>query len=261
MLSARSITLKLGRRTLLDKVSLTTEAGEVVALVGPNGAGKSTLLRALAGELNASEGEIFYGSRSLQTLSTLERAQARSVHAQHQRADLEYTAEQVVELGRYPFHLGRPSGADRVIARAAMALTGSTDLAARICATLSGGEQARVHLARALAQVWTARAGEHALLLDEPVAALDIAWQHRALACARDFARERGSAVLAVVHDLNLAARYADRMVLLADGRIAADGPPATVLASGALGRAFGLHCRLLRDPVDGQTLLRAEPA
>lgn len=261
MLSAHELSIHRGDRCLLDRVNLALMPGEMTVLIGPNGAGKTTLLRALAGELDTARGSIRYGRHLLHALSPLERAQLRSVHAQHQRTDLDYTARQVVELGRYPWHLGKPSDEDRRIAQAAMALTGTADMAPRICSTLSGGEQARVHLARALAQVWTAREGAHALLLDEPVAALDIAWQHRVLRCARDFARARGCAVMAIVHDLNLALRYADRVVLLQSGRIRADGPPESVMMSPELASAFGLNCRVVRDSRDGATVLVAEPA
>ena len=261
MLAARNLTVRAGRRLLLDDVTLTLKPGELLALVGPNGAGKTTLLRALAGDMDVAHGSVLCAGATLQDIAPLALAQMRAVHAQHQRTDLEYTAAQVVELGRFPHHHGRPGAEDRQIARAAMALTGVDGMAARICATLSGGEQARVHLARALAQIWTAPEGAHALLLDEPVAALDIAWQHRTLACAREFAQRRGCAVLAIVHDLNLAARYADRMVLLAEGRIRADATPAAVLASPELAQAFGLRCRLLHDAYDGQAVLIAEPA
>ncbi|WP_018229541.1 heme ABC transporter ATP-binding protein [Methyloversatilis universalis] len=261
MLSAHHLGVRVGGRRLLDELTLALEPGQLCVLVGPNGAGKTTLLRALSGDLDTADGEVRYGDRPVRDLGALERARLRAVLAQHQRSDLDHLARDVVALGRYPHHLGRPTAADRAIANEAMALTGCSALAHRVCGTLSGGEQARVHLARALAQVWTAPPGGHALLLDEPVAALDIAWQHRTLACAREFARQRGTSVLAIVHDLNLAARYADRMVLLTGGRLREDGPPDQVLRSPALADAFGLRCRVLDDDGSGRPLLVAEAA
>ncbi|WP_232418103.1 AAA family ATPase [Methyloversatilis thermotolerans] len=185
----------------------------------------------------------------------------RAVYAQHQRSDLDFAAIDVVLLGRFPQHGGRPGRDDRAIALAAMTLTGSLELAHRRCATLSGGEQARVHLARALAQLWTAPDGGQALLLDEPAAALDPHWQHRVLHVAREFARQRGCAVMAIVHDLNLAARYADRMLLLDHGRVLAEGEPEQVLRSPCLASAFGLRCRLINDAGSGRPVLLTEAA
>ena len=261
MLSARHLTVRAGPRALLDDVSIDVHPGEMLALIGPNGAGKTTLLRALSGDIDAACDAVSCNGRPLRRIPAAELATLRAVHAQHQRTDLDYSAQQVVALGRFPHHGGRPSADDRAIARAAMALTGSDTLAARLYSTLSGGEQARVHLARALAQIWHGAPGAHYLLLDEPVAALDIAWQHRVLACARDRAHTHMTGVLAIVHDLNLAARYADRLVLLADGRIHADGPPLDVLQSDALATAFGLNCRVWLDPATSIPVLLAEPA
>jgi len=260
MLSVRNLTVTAGQRTLLDNVSLDVRPGELLALVGPNGAGKTTLMRALSGDIDSAHDAVSYNGRLLRHLPAAALAMLRAVHAQHQRTDLDYTAQQVVALGRFPHHGGRPGADDRAIARAAMALTGCDALADRICATLSGGEQARVHLARALSQIWRGTPGAHYLLLDEPVAALDIAWQHRVLACARDRAHSRMTGVMAIVHDLNLAARYADRLVLLADGCIRADGAALEVLQSDALAQAFGLTCRVLIDPATTRPLLLAEP-
>lgn len=261
MLSARHLCVMAGQRRLIDDVSIDVRPGEMLALIGPNGAGKTTLLRALSGDIDAACDAVSCNGRPLRHIPAAELATLRAVHAQHQRSDLDYTAQQVVALGRFPHHGGRPGADDRAIARAAMALTGCEAMADRLCSTLSGGEQARVHLARALAQIWRGTPGAHFLLLDEPVAALDIAWQHRVLACARDRAHSRMTGVLAIVHDLNLAARYADRLVLLADGRIRADGSPFEVLQSAALADAFGLECRVWIDPHTSRPLLMAEPA
>jgi iron complex transport system ATP-binding protein len=261
MLSAHQLTVSAGKRLLLDRVDLSLRPGELLVLVGPNGAGKTTLLRALSGDIGPALHAVSCNGRPLSGIPAAELATLRAVHSQQQRNDLDFTARQVVELGRFPHNGGRPGSVDRAIARSAMALTGCTELAERICATLSGGEQARVHLARALAQIWHGPTGAHYLLLDEPVAALDIMWQHRALACARERTRSHGTGVLAIVHDLNLAARYADRMVLLADGRIQADGRAFDVLHSTALARAFGIRCRVLDDPLGETPVVLTEPA
>ena len=155
----------------------------------------------------------------------------------------DFTAQEVVELGRYP-HRNQPGAEEAQIPGEAMALTGVDHLAQRSLNTLSGGERARAHLARALAQIWQAPADGAArwLLLDEPTAALDLALQHHAMRLLRDWASQRGVGVVAVLHDLNLALRYADEVLLLGHGRCQT-GPVQAVLTPEAIARVWGLEC------------------
>ncbi|MBI3973477.1 MAG: heme ABC transporter ATP-binding protein [Chloroflexi bacterium] len=254
-LEARSVSYLVGRRALVDNVSLALGHGEVLAVVGPNGAGKSTLLRLLAGDLEPSSGEILLDGRPLQAYRPPALARCRAVMPQSTVITFAFSALQVVLMGRHP-HLG-PGGegpADLDAVRAAMVHTETLALAQRAYPTLSGGEQARVTLARVLAQETPL------LLLDEPTAHLDPRHQQAALRVARELA-ERGAGVLAIVHDLNLAAAYADRVALLHEGRLVACGVPWGVLTAEQLSPVFRLRFAVLPHPALDCPLLVPLPA
>lgn len=219
-----------GGRNLLDDVSLSARAGEVLAILGPNGAGKSTLLKVMAGEFAPEAGEVALCGRPLAHWQPLELARARAVMRQDTHLEFAFSAREVVMMGRYPHCERHTTARDWDIVDDALKAVDATHLAARIYPRLSGGEKARVQFARALAQVWPGDTDPRLLFLDEPTAALDITHQHSLLVLARDLSRAHRFAVVAVLHDLNLAARYADRIVLLDQGRIAAAGAPADVL-------------------------------
>jgi iron complex transport system ATP-binding protein len=217
---------------LLDGVSLALTPGEVVALVGPNGAGKSTLLRVLAGDLSPNGGEVTLDGKALASFRARELALRRAVLPQQTVMQFAFAAREVVAMGRHPHSGRRDAPDDEAIVTAAMVRTETDKLAERAFPSLSGGEQGRVSLARVLAQE------APILLLDEPTAALDLRHQQATLAIARELAAE-GAAVLAVLHDLNLAAAYADRVALLAAGRLEAVGPPWEVLNAAILSAVF----------------------
>ncbi|MFD9523105.1 heme ABC transporter ATP-binding protein [Streptomyces sp. NPDC059979] len=241
--------VRLGQREVLAGIDLTARAGEVLALVGPNGAGKSTLLAALAADLPAASGEIRIDGRPVGDWSAPDLALRRSVLPQSAALSFPFPVEDVVRMGRAPW-AGTPfaEGDDRAVA-AAMAATEVTDFAARPFSALSGGERARVALARVLAQ----RAP--LLLLDEPTAALDLRHQELVLRICRERA-EAGDAVVVVLHDLGLAAAYADRAAVLHDGRIAADGPPAEVFEDALLSRVYRQPVEVLPHPRTGAPLV-----
>lgn len=222
-LEAAGLSVDLGGRRVLDRVGLAVGGGEVVALVGPNGAGKSTLLGALAGDLRATEGTVALDGRPLASYRTRGLAQRRAVLMQQQRLAFGFTVEDVVRMGRAPWHGTAAQDADDAVVARAMNHADVGEHAARSFPTLSGGEQARAAFARALAQQTPV------LLLDEPTAALDIRHQETVLAVAREGARA-GAAVVVVLHDLSLAAAYADRICLMERGRVRADGAPRDVL-------------------------------
>lgn len=213
-------------RTAVEAVDLEVREGEIVAVLGPNGAGKSTLLRLLLGVRVPDEGRALLYGRPASGWPAEERARRVGVLPQHEEPAFPITARALVETGRYPWlgRWGRPGPADRAIVAAALERCGVADLAGREFATLSGGERQRVRLARALAQE------PRALALDEPTASLDLAHEMEIWDLLAGEAR-RGRAVLLTTHHVNLAARYADRLVLLHRGRIAASGPAGTVLA------------------------------
>ncbi|MDO5527891.1 MAG: ABC transporter ATP-binding protein [Paracoccus sp. (in: a-proteobacteria)] len=219
------LTVRRGARVVLNAASLTLDQGELVGLIGPNGAGKTTLMRAAMGLIPAD------GQSSLAALPPGRRALAAAWLPQSRDVVWPVSAEKLVRLGRIPHR--RPDAAPAAI-RAAMERMGVTALGNRPVTELSGGEQARVLIARALAQETPV------LLADEPIAGLDPAHQIGAMQTFRALADE-GRAVMASLHDLGLAARFCTRLVLLDGGRIAADGPPAAVLTPELLARVFGV--------------------
>jgi iron complex transport system ATP-binding protein len=257
MIGADGLTVRAprGGRALLDAVSLRLRAGEVLAVVGPNGAGKSTLLRALAGELRPAAGRLDFAGLALRDWPPRALARRRAVVSQRVALAFPMTVAEVVALGRLPWH-GTPEAArDREAVAAGMARAGVAHLAGRAYATLSGGEQQRVQVARALAQLDGAERPA-ALLLDEPTASLDAAHRAALLRALRALA-EGGAAVLVVLHDLNEAAFVADRVAVLAGGRLAALGTPAQALDPALLAEIYGLPFRrvpggLLPDLANG---------
>jgi iron complex transport system ATP-binding protein len=239
MLEARHAVVRRGPREVLHGVSLALGQGDAVALVGPNAAGKSTLVRTLAGLLSPERGEVLLEGRALGTWDRDARARTVALVTPEEDAPPALTVEDRVALGRYP-HRGPFQSLrheDREAIRSALAVTGIEVLARRALETLSAGERQLAALARGLAQQ------PRVLLLDEPGAHLDVGHQ-LGLFRVLDQARARGVAVLAVVHDLQRAAAWAGRMVLLDDGRVTAEGPPGAVLTSPEAARAFRVSVR-----------------
>ncbi len=236
-------------RRVLDSVDFEVVAGQVVALVGPNGAGKSTLLAALAGELPPTDGTVELDGRSLEHWTPLDMARRRAVLPQSHTVGFPFTAREVVAMGRAPWVRTVRAEHDEQAVDAALAAADVTHLSARSFPTLSGGERARVALARVLAQ------DTDTLLLDEPTAALDLGHQEAVLRLAAERAAA-GSAVVVVLHDLGLAAAYADRVAVLEDGRVAADGPPREVLTGDLLSRVYQHPVEVIDHPVTGAQLV-----
>jgi iron complex transport system ATP-binding protein len=234
-LSVEGLTLSLGSRRILDAVGAVFLPGQVTAVLGPNGAGKSTLLACLAGLRQPDTGHVLLGGTPRTRLSRPDLA--RRIGLLPQTADVHWDVDvaTLVALGRYP-HRGRwgETAADRAAVDKAMAVTDVAQFAARPVSALSGGERARVLLARVLA-------GEPEwLLADEPLANLDPAHQHDALACLRA-AAAAGAGVVVVLHDLNHAMRVADQVLLLANGRVAGQGPPDATLTPGRIRETYGV--------------------
>ena len=250
ILQGLDIGVRLGGKAILEAVSLSLQAGELLAVLGPNGAGKSTLLRVLTGALAPQAGSASLDDRPLKDWNGRELARRRAVLPQSSPLAFGFRAFEVVLLGREPHSGASSREADLEIAEAAMREADVIHLAERSYSTLSGGEQQRVQLARVLSQVWPGEGAEGAtfLLLDEPTSSLDLAHQHTILRLAQRWARE-GAGVLAVLHDLNLAARYADRLSLLKAGRLEAEGSPEEVLTAETVERCFDLPVTVSRHP------------
>lgn len=243
------VTVHRGGRPVLDGVSLAVPGGEVLAVVGPNGSGKSTLLSVLAGDLRPDTGAATLAGRPVHRWTLAELAMRRAVLPQYTTVAFPFTVEQVVAMGRAPW-AGTPLAEDDDVAvSTAMTDTQVNLFAHRRFATLSGGERARAALARVLAQ----RTG--ILMLDEPTAALDLRHQDLVMRVATERAAS-GSAVLAVLHDLNLAAAYADRIAVLAAGRLAAAGPPAEVLTPALLSDVYQREIEVITHPRSGLPLV-----
>jgi len=241
MIAAEAVTVARAGRRLVDAVTLQAAASSVTAVIGPNGAGKSTLMKVLSGEILPDAGRVTLDGRPLGGLTPRERARRRAVLPQSATVAFPFTVAEVVQLGLSvpAFRIGRAEQA--AIVAQALAAVDLTALAGRAHDRLSGGERQRCHLARVLAQLWggtreTGRPG--LLLLDEPTAAQDIAHQLLVAEIAREHAREGGATIM-VLHDLNLAARAADRIAVVAAGRLAALGPPAEVVTESMLAKAF----------------------
>ncbi|PAZ10417.1 heme ABC transporter ATP-binding protein [Streptomyces sp. SA15] len=246
--TAEDLYVRLGTREVLRGVDITVRAGEVLALVGPNGAGKSTLLGALAADLPAAAGVVRIYGRPATEWSAPELALRRAVLPQSATLSFPFAVEEVVRMGRAPWAAVAPDENDPAVARA-MAATEVTAFASRSFSALSGGERARVALARVLAQ----RAP--LLLLDEPTAALDLKHQELVLRVCRERARA-GDAVVVVLHDLGLAAAYAHRVAILHAGRIAAAGPPAEVFSDRLLTEVYDQPVEVLPHPRTGEVLV-----
>jgi iron complex transport system ATP-binding protein len=254
MLQARDLAVRRGQNTVLADIDLQLRPGELLGVLGPNGAGKSTLLGALAGELAAAHGQVLLDDRPLDDWPGPERARRLAVLPQSSTLNFAFRVEEVVAMGRLPHASGRRRDAEIVVE--ALRAADATHLSGRNYLQLSGGERQRVHLARVLAQLWPGGAGQ-SLLLDEPTSMLDPLHQHITLQATRRFA-EQGAAVLVVLHDLNLAARYCDRLLLLEGGRSHVLGTPDEVLRAEPLRAVFGLEVLVQRHPERGHPLIVA---
>ncbi|MFE9660213.1 MULTISPECIES: heme ABC transporter ATP-binding protein [unclassified Streptomyces] len=246
---AQELSVRLGARPVLSEVSVTARAGEVLALVGPNGAGKSTLLAALAADQEPAEGTVRIAGRPAADWSAADLALRRAVLPQAATLSFPFPVEDVVRMGRAPWAGTEREDEDEEAVASAMAATEVTEFTGRSFSGLSGGERARVALARVLAQ----RA--QLLLLDEPTAALDLRHQELVLRVCRERAAS-GDAVVVVLHDLGLAAAYADRVAVLREGRLAAEGEPGRVFTEASLTEVYRQPVEVFPHPRTGALLV-----
>ena len=244
-LAAREVSYTAGGVTILQPTSVEFVPGRLTAVVGPNGAGKTTLIRLLAGDLAPATGAVTIDGTPLRDHGDLELARLRALLAQGGPTDIPFTAATVVALGRTPHRRteGNSADHDSAVVRRTMDHVGIAHLAARLFPTLSGGERSLVSLARVLAQETPI------LLLDEPTGALDLAVEERTMAGIRERWRD-GRIVVVVLHDLNVAARYADRIVVISQGRVVADGAPGEVLTSKMLTEVYRHPMRVVAHPL-----------
>ncbi|MFI5954033.1 ABC transporter ATP-binding protein [Cryptosporangium sp. NPDC051539] len=251
-LHADGVALGYDGRPIVRNLTLSVPDGSFTAIVGANGSGKSTLLRGLARLLKPGSGSIVLDGKAIGGYSSKEVARRLGLLPQSQTAPDAISVFDLVARGRYPHQslLRQWSPADQAAVDSALALTDTAELAPRLFDELSGGQRQRVWLALALAQE------TDILLLDEPTTYLDIAHQIDVLDLCARLRRERGSTLVAVLHDLNLAARYATHLVAMKDGAIVAEGRPGEVLTPDLIEDVFGLPCRVIDDPESGTPLV-----
>ncbi|QRR02809.1 heme ABC transporter ATP-binding protein [Dyadobacter sandarakinus] len=242
MIEAKNVSFRIKNEVLLENISLTVKPGEFWAVTGANGAGKSTFIRLLSAEHPLSAGSILFHGRELKTYPLRELAGKRAVLSQQNTITLQFTAREIVLMGRYPFYDTIPARRDLAIVDLCLHKTGIFNLKDRLYPTLSGGEQQRVQLARTLAQIWEVENG--LILLDEPTTGMDLLHQHETFRIAREMT-DQGFSVIAVVHDLNQALQYAGHVLLLQDGKSFASGTPPAVLTESNIKAAFGLPVRI----------------
>lgn len=248
MLEARNVSCMLGSRRIIEDVSAEFRPGKLTIIIGPNGSGKTTLMRVLSGELAPIAGRILYDGHEVtrKELGTL--AKKRAVLSLQSILSFPLTVDEVIRMGRYPHFRLRPSAHDEAVCRAAIGKLHIEHLQGRNYLALSGGEQHMVHFARVLAQIWDQQDGQHRfLLLDEPTAFLDINHQHQFLKTVKEMARD-GAVVIAVLHDINLAAQYADCIIAMHNGRKVAEGTPEVVSTPDLFDRLYGMRGKVVRQ-------------
>ena len=251
MMRVRDLSYRVDGRNLVDSVNLDIRAGEVLAIVGPNGAGKSTLCGLLAGDLRPESGEVMLCDRPVQFTQAGALARLRSVLPQHTALGFPFTAREVALMGRHPYvrRWRSPSPCDYAMAEDSLIRVKTLHLSERLYPTLSGGEQRRVSLARVLAQ------NTPVVLLDEPTSALDLGHQELVMGICRRLAGE-GKAVVAILHDLNLAGAYADRVAVMSKGRVVGLGRTRDILCAGLLSQVFDHSVMVIPHPQSGSPVV-----
>lgn len=258
-LKATQIQLEIGKKTLLHNISLEVKSGEFVAILGPNGAGKSSLFKVLTQEYAFYDGDVSLNGRHFETWKPEQVALMMGVLPQSSALNFPFSAYEVVLLGRLPHSSGRTR--DQEIALEALKKVDACHLAESSYLSLSGGEKQRVQLARVLAQIWepTELSNSRFLLLDEPTSALDLAHQHLILKQAKQLTKE-GLGVIAILHDLNLASEYADRLIMLRQGEIFAQGTVTETLNPETIQHLFDIDVDVIPHPQTQHPLVISRP-
>jgi iron complex transport system ATP-binding protein len=251
-LIAKHLHFQMGTHWLIKDVSLALELGERVALIGPNGAGKSTLLRLLTGFLPADKGKLLLANQSLEQWSPRDLSRCRAVMMQQVDGLMSWPVEAIVAMGRAPW------GAkdERKIVEEVLALTGCSIFSGRLYGSLSGGEQQRVQLARSLAQLWYNGSPQGWLFLDEPTSALDLYHQQQLIRLLKALTIDGKLHVFTVLHDLNLAALWATRVLLLHQGKLVADGSPMQVIQERVIAQWYGAEVEVNLHPANKNPLV-----
>lgn len=247
MLEISNISYEVKGKELLQDISLSANAGELVMILGPNGAGKTTLLKSIAGEINYS-GEIIFKDKEVSHWEEKELAKHKAKFSQHNSQDIPLISREVVMMGRYPYFKNTPHRKDLKIVASSMKFTDTYQFKNRLYNQLSGGEKQRVHLARIFAQLNNSET-QKMVLLDEPLNNLDVHYQHKILEHLRTFVAQ-GNLAVVVMHDLNLAAQFADSIVLLKNGKAVKHGTPEEVFTTDIICQVYDFPCKLITHPV-----------
>jgi len=243
MIAIKNITYKIGKKFLLEDVSVDFEAGKLNLIIGPNGAGKSTLTKIISNQIKPSEGQVYYANKNSLSIALTELARIRSVLSQNIDLTFPLKVNEVVMMGRYPHFVGKPTRKDEIACEEAMRFFDVLDMANRNYMTLSGGEKQRVHFARVVAQIWCPiKDSCRYLLLDEPLTFLDVRYQFNFMHKVLELLKNTDICVIGVVHDLNLAAKFADKILLLNNGKVLAAGSKWEVLSKENIRIAYQLE-------------------
>lgn len=249
MIKGNQISYSHKKYSILNNIDISVEYGEFLAIVGPNGAGKSTLLSVLANEVSSKQKQsVLFKDKSFKDWDLKDLAQHKAKFSQHNSNDIPLLIKDVVMMGRYPYFNSTPKNEDLAAAEQSMQETDILHLKEREYNSLSGGEKQRVHLARALAQLKN-EVKNKLLFLDEPLNNLDVKHQHRALNTIKEFTQNANTAIV-VLHDLNLAAQFADRILLMKNGKVAAHGKPEDVFNEKIISDAYNFPCAICANPI-----------
>lgn len=256
MLRADNISYSIGKKQMLKNVSARFLPGEFTMIVGPNGSGKSTFLKIFSGEISDFEGTVHYNEKSIHSITKEELAACRAVMSQQTELGFPLTVEEVVMMGRYPHFTFKPGKKDLAVCDEVIGRMNLHSFTGRNYTTLSGGEKQRVQYARVLAQIWEPPAnGYRYLFLDEPLNNLDIAYQQDFLQLANHLKNEK-TILVAVMHDINLATHYADKILFFKDGALAAAGTPRELVSESLIAEIFNVKTTVIANPLNGQPLI-----
>jgi iron complex transport system ATP-binding protein len=256
MLKTNHICFSIGKKMILNDINVEFHPGEFNMILGPNGSGKSTFLKIFSGEINNYNGTVLYNNNNIVTQKKEALAKYRAVMSQQPELSFPLLVDEVVMMGRYPHFNFNPNKKDFDICDAVMERMNLLSFKDRNYLTLSGGEKQRVQFARVLAQIWERPSeGIRYLFLDEPLTSLDINYQQEFLQIARDFAK-KDTVLVAVMHDINLATQYGDKLFFLKQGKLIADGRPKEILSQALLKVVFGVDTTIIDNPVTSTPLV-----
>jgi iron complex transport system ATP-binding protein len=256
MLRTENISFSVGKKQILRNVSASFLPGEFNMILGPNGSGKSSFLKIFSGEINRFQGTVLYEDKKIKELRKEELAKKRAVMSQQADLGFPLLVEEVVMMGRYPHFTFNPNKKDITICSEVIERMNLVEFKERNYLTLSGGEKQRVQYARVLAQVWEKPTDSYRyLFLDEPLNSLDISYQHEFLQVAVELIKDH-TVLIAVMHDINLAAHYADNLFFFKEGELVVHGKPKDILSAAMIEKVFNIKTTLIENPVTGKPLI-----